>query len=222
MIPLKIKTKHFTLEIYRRGIVFTIASLLLASGVNLVNGNIFLAIISIFNKQVFKEDSNEYGFSVGIFLILISLFLFYLIIVNWRIEIYSKTFLQLRKCLDKYGTLINHRLHYINSDELKKLHFEAHKEYVKTVDFLNENQTNLDLETYNAAVNLNDKIGRKFIELSIYIQEIKKIERKEKTQYNPELANRELPREVDELVRQMDDFVSLIKEKEKFKILNQS
>ena len=66
MIPLKIKTKYFTLEVYRRGIVFTIASLLIASGVNLVNGNIFLAIISIFNKQVFKEDSNEYGFSVGI------------------------------------------------------------------------------------------------------------------------------------------------------------
>ena len=64
MIPLKIKTKYFTLEVYRRGIVFTIASLLIASGVNLVNGNIFLAIISIFNKQVFKEDSNEYGFSV--------------------------------------------------------------------------------------------------------------------------------------------------------------
>ena len=105
---------------------------------------------------------------------------------------------------------------------MKKLHFEAHKEYVKTVDFLNENQTNLDLETYNAAVNLNDKIGRKFIELSVYIQEVKKIEMKEKTQYNPELANRELPREVDELVRQMDDFASLIKEKEKFKIFNQN
>lgn len=222
MVPFKIKTKYFTLEIFRRGIVFTVASLLLASGVNQVNGNIFLALISIFNKQVFNEDSNEYGFWVGIFLILLSLFLFYLIIVNWRIEIYSKTFVQLRKCIDKYGTVINHRLHYITSEKLSSLHIDAYNEYLKTVDFLNENQTNLDVATYDAAVNLNYNIGRKFVEIDIYIKEIKKIENNKKTQYNPELANRELPREVDELVKQMDDFVSLIKEKERFKIFNQS
>lgn len=222
MVPFKIKTKYFTLEIFRRGIVFTVASLLLASGVNQVNGNIFLALISIFNKQVFNEDSNEYGFWVGIFLILLSLFLFYLIIVNWRIEIYSKTFVQLRKCIDKYGTVISHRLHYITSEKLSSLHIDAYNEYLKTVDFLNENQTNLDVATYDAAVNLNYNIGRKFVEIDIYIKEIKKIENNKKTQYNPELANRELPREVDELVKQMDDFVSLIKEKERFKIFNQS
>jgi hypothetical protein len=174
MVPFKIKTKYFTLEIFRRGIVFTVASLLLASGVNQVNGNIFLALISIFNKQVFNEDSNEYGFWVGIFLILLSLFLFYLIIVNWRIEIYSKTFVQLRKCIDKYGTVINHRLHYVTSAKLSSLHIDAYNEYLKTVDFLNENQTNLDVVTYDAAVNLNYNIGRKFVEIDIYIKEIKK------------------------------------------------
>ena len=90
MIPLKFKTKYFTLEIFRRGIVFTVASLIFASGINLVNGNIFLALISIVNKQIFEDTTNDYGFIVGILLILISLFLFYLIIINWRIEIYSK------------------------------------------------------------------------------------------------------------------------------------
>jgi hypothetical protein len=58
--------------------------------------------------------------------------------------------------------------------------------------------------------------------LTFTLKKSKKIENNKKTQYNPELANRELPREVDELVKQMDDFVSLIKEKERFKIFNQS
>jgi len=105
---------------------------------------------------------------------------------------------------------------------LSSLHIDAYNEYLKTVDFLSENQTNLDVTTYNAAVNLNYNIGRKFEEIDIYIKEIKKIENNKKTQYNPELANRELPKELNELVKQMDDFVSLIKEKERFKIFNQS
>lgn len=222
MIPLTIKTKYFTLEIFRRGIVFTIGSLLLASGVNLVNGNVFLALISIFNKQVFNEDSNEYGFAVGIVLISLSLFLFYLIIINWRIEIYSKTFIQLRKCLDKYGTAMNHRLHYTDSEKMTILHIEAYNEYLKTVAFLNENQTNLDIQTYEAALDLNFNIGRKFVELDVYIKEINKIENGVETQYSPELANKELPREMDELKNQMNNFASLIKEKEKFKIFSQN
>ncbi|MDN4011966.1 hypothetical protein QX233_05815 [Chryseobacterium gambrini] len=221
MVPLRIKTKYFTLEIFRRGIVFTIASLLLVSGANLVNGNIFLALISIFNKQVFNEDNNEYGFWIGIILILFSLFLFYLIIINWRIEIYSKTFIQLRKCLDKYGTAINHRLYYYYSEKIRTLHTEAYNEYLKTVNFLSENQTNLDIQTYEAAVDLNSNIGKKFLELDVYIKEINKIENNVDTQYNPQLANRELIREIDELKNQMDSFASLIKKKEKFKILNQ-
>lgn len=222
MIPLTIKTKYFTLEIFRRGIVFTIGSLLLASGVNLVNGNVFLALISIFNKQVFNEDSNEYGFAFGIVLISLSLFLFYLIIINWRIEIYSKTFIQLRKCLDKYGTAMNHRLHYLNSEKMRILHTEAYNEYIKTVDFLYENQTNLDIQTYEAALDLNFNIGRKFVELDVYINEINKIENGLEILYSPELANKELPREIDELKNQMNNFASLIKEKEKFKIFSQN
>jgi hypothetical protein len=222
MVPFRLKTKYFKLEIFRRGLVFTIASLIFASGVNLVNGNIFLAFLSIFNKQVFNEDSNEYGFWVGLFLILLSLFLFYLIIINWRIEIYSKTFVQLRRCLDKYGTAINHRAHYENSEKLRKLHTEAYKEYTKTVEFLNENQTNLDVKTYNSAVNLNYKIGQKFIELDVYIKELNKIENNIATPYNPQLANKELPREINELKDELHNFVQLIKEKEKFKISNKN
>ncbi|MDY0932930.1 hypothetical protein [Chryseobacterium sp. CFBP8996] len=222
MTPLKLETKYFTLEIFRRGIVFTVASILFGSGINLVNGNMYLALISIFNKQIFKEDSNEYGFFVGISLIIISLFLFYLIIINWRIEIYGKTFVQLRTCLNKYATAINHRLHFNASEKLRELHVLAYNEYLKTVEFLSENQTNLDIITYEAAIDLNSNIGKKFIELDCYIKEIQKLENNIETQYNPNLANKEIPQEMIELRTQMESFVSLIKEKERFKVFRQN
>ncbi|MFW0737813.1 hypothetical protein [Flavobacterium sp. T12S277] len=218
MLPLKIKTKLFTLEIFRRGIVFTIASALFASGVNLCNGNIILLIVSIFNKQVFNEENNEYGFWVGLILIVISLFLFYLIIINWRIEIYSKTFLQLRRTFDKYGTAINHRTSYASSTKLRELHTEAYESYKNTVEFLNENQTYLDIETYNLARNINFNIGSQFIELDIYIKEVCKIENDVKTDYRPELANKALTGDIEDLKEKFNEFVTIIKQKEKFKI----
>lgn len=222
MVPLKLETRYFKLELFRRGIVFTIASLIFASGVNLVNGNIFLALISIFNQEVFNKNSNDYGFWVGNLLILLSLFLFYLIIINWRIEIYSKTFRQLRKCFDKFGTLNNHRAHYASSETLRKLHIEAYNEYKKTVDFLGENQTFLDTKTYDEAIDLNFEIGKKFIEFDTYIKEVKKIENEIKTDYNPHTANRDLSNETELLKSQFIAFAELIKDKEKFKISNRN
>lgn len=220
MLPIKLKTKLFTLEIFRRGMVFTIASVLFASGVNLCNGNIFLLIISIVNQQVFDKDANEYGFWVGLFLLLISLFLFYLIIINWRIEIYSKTFLRLRKTLDKYGTAFNYRTHYINSQKLRELHSDAYEEYKNTVHFLNENQTYLDIEIYEFAQDINFKIGKLIIELDVYIKEIVKIENDNETSYDPELANKSVSNDVDRIKNQFNEFVLIIKQKEKFKISN--
>lgn len=220
MLPIKLQTKLFTLEIFRRGMVFTIASILFASGVNLCNGNIFLLIISIVNQQVFDKDSNEYGFWVGLVLILISLFLFYLIIINWRIEIYSKTFVQLRKTLDKYGTAFNHRTHYINSEKLRELHNDAYEEYKKTVHFLSKNQTYLDIEIYELALDINFEIGKLIIELDAYIKEIIKIENNLETSYNPDLANKSVSNDVERIKNQFNEFVLIIKQKEKFKISN--
>lgn len=220
MLPIKLKTKFFTLEIFRRGMVFTIASILFASGVNLCNGNIFLLIISIANQQVFDKDANEYGFWVGLFLLLISLFLFYLIIINWRIEIYSKTFLQLRKTLDKYGTAFNHRIHYVRSEKLRELHSDAYEEYKNTVHFLNENQTYLDIEIYELAQDINFEIGKLIIELDVYIKEIVKIENDNETSYDTELANNSVGHDVERIKNQFNEFVLIIKQKEKFKISN--
>ena len=218
MIPFKITTSLFTLEVFRRGIVFTIASILFASGVNLCNGNIFLLLISIFNKQVFKEDVAEYGFWVGVTLIPISLFLFYLIIINWRIEIYSQVFLQVRKTIDVYGTVVNHRYHYIGSEKLRSLQQKAHESYVKTVEFLNENQTNLDIETYNLARGINNKIGESILEFDFYIKEVEKIELNGQGEYDLSLSNKALKDEVSDITEDFNNFVLVIKEKEKFKI----
>jgi len=220
VLPIKLKTKLFTLEIFRRGMVFTIASILFASGVNLCNGNIFLLLISIVNQKVFDKDANEYGFWVGLFLLLISLFLFYLIIINWRIEIYSKTFLQLRKTLDKYGTAFNHRTHYVKSEKLRELHSVVYEEYKNTVHFLNENQTYLDIEIYELAQDINFEIGKLIIELDVYIKEIVKIENDNETSYDPELANKSVSNDVERIKNQFNEFVLIIKQKEKFKISN--
>ena len=218
MVPFKLQTKYFTLEIFRRGIVFTIASFIFASGINLINGNIIIAVISIFNKQILKVDSNEFGFIIGIFLLLLSLFLFYLIIINWRIEIYSKVFIQIRKTADKYVEAMNNRVSLSKSSELKSLHKEGYAEYRNTVQFLGENQTNLDVETYTLAWELNKKIGEKYSDFDCFIKEAEKIENNIHTSYNLDTSNIGINKEVDEIVQLHKDFVNIIKEKEKFKI----
>jgi len=60
MLPFKISTKWITIEVYRRGIVFTVATILLTSGVTLCNENVLIALISIINKQVFNAESNKF------------------------------------------------------------------------------------------------------------------------------------------------------------------
>ena len=145
-----------------------------------------------------------------------------MIIINWRIEIYSKTFRQLRKSFDKFGTLNNYRGRYYGSEKLRELHIEAYEEYKRTVKFLGDNQTFLDTKTYNVAVDLNFEIGKKFTEFDTYIKQVKKIEDEIETDYSPDLANRDLPRETELLKKQFRDFADLIKEKEKFKISNKN
>lgn len=219
MKPFKLQTKFFTLEIYRRGIVFTIASLLFLSGVNLCNGNIFVLLISIINKEAFNEDTSEYGFSVGIFLILLSLFLFYLLIINWRIEIYSECFRKVRKSVDAYGTALNVRYTTMNVETLRKNHKICQGQYIETSEYLNENETNLDSETYNTAIELNNKIGELIIEFDTYINEVEKINKNGGMKYyNPDLANKETRNDVKLVRKKLDEFVSLIKKKERFKI----
>ncbi len=105
---------------------------------------------------------------------------------------------------------------------MRELHVLAYNEYLKTVEFLSENQTNLDIVTYEAAIDLNSNIGKKFIELDCYIKEIQKLENNIETQYNPNLANKEIPQEMIELRIQMESFVTLIKEKERFKVFRQN
>ena len=111
-------------------------------------------------------------------------------------------------------------MHYGGSESLRNLHTEAYNEYKTTVYFLGKNQTYLDAKTYNSAVKLNFEIGKKFTEFDTYIRQVKLIEEGKTTSYNPETANREIPAETESILNKFDDFVNLIKEKEKFKIID--
>lgn len=218
MLPFKISTKWITIEVYRRGIVFTVATILLTSGVTLCNENILIALISIINIQVFNAESNNLSLFIGFTLILISLFLFYLLIINWRKEIYSKVFLEIRKSLDSFGTAWRTRIRYASSITLRELHSKAHNDYLSGFNFLRDNQTLIDVECYEKAWELLNKIGEEIIELDTYIKELAKIENNEQNNYDPEKANKASQTFIDTISELYKEFVEIIKEKEKYRI----
>jgi hypothetical protein len=218
MLPFKISTKWITIEVYRRGIVFIVASLLFTSGINMCNDNILLALISIANKQIYNIDSDNSALYIGLLLILISLFLFYLLIINWRKEIYSKVFLEVRRAVNSFGTAWRTRIRYASSTTLRQLHTTAHADYQAGVTFLRNNQTLIDTECYNKAWELLNKIGEEIIELDVYINSLAKIENGEIINYNPEQANSSSETFIQTIIDLDKDFVKLIKEKEKYRI----
>jgi hypothetical protein len=218
MLPFKISTKWITIEVYRRGIVFTVATILLTSGVTLCNENVLIALISIINKQVFNAESNNLGLLIGFALILISLFLFYLLIINWRKEIYSKVFVEVRKAVDSFGTAWRTRIRYASSKTLRELHSKAHNDYLTAFNFLRDNQTLIDVKCYDKAWELLNKIGEEIIELDTYIKELAKIENNEQNDYDPEKANKSSQIFIDTISELYKEFVAIIKEKEKYRI----
>lgn len=117
-----------------------------------------------------------------------------------------------------YGTAVNYRYHYLKPEKLREIQKKAHDSYIQTGEFLNKNQTNLDIETYNLAKKINSKIGKSILEFDFYIKEAEKIEQKGQGDYNLELSNKALKDEVSDITDDFNSFVSVIKEKEKFKI----
>lgn len=217
MKQILIATKWFTIEIYRRGIVFSVASILFLSGVNLCNDNVVIALISIFNKQIFNKDSDSYGLFVGLFLILISLFLFYLLIINWRKEIYSEVFKVVRRSVDSFGTTWRVRLRCADADYLRPLHQKAQEQYEKALSFINENQTLIDNDTYSLAWHLLNVIAEEILQLDIYIARLTETSFSDGFHFDPNKANRETVEEIDKINSLNKEFVSHIREKEKYK-----
>jgi hypothetical protein len=218
MLSYKISTKWITIEVYRRGIVFSVATILLTSGVTLCNENILLALLSILNKQVFNIESNNLSLIIGFTLILISLFLYYLLIINWRKEIYSKVFLEVRKAVDSFGTAWRTRVRFASSTTLRELHSKAHTDYLSGLNFLRDNQTLIDVECYEKAWDLLNKIGEEIIELDVYIKELQKIEKNGQGDYELEKANK-LSQTLIQIISELyNEFVLIIKEKEKYRI----
>lgn len=97
-------TKYGTFK-YQKPIALTIATTIFLSGLNLLNGNLLYLIIYAIAKEQQQPlcDTPWYIFLIGFLLVALSLFVFYLLIVNWRIEVYSKLFYQLQKVTNSYG-----------------------------------------------------------------------------------------------------------------------
>lgn len=220
MAPFKITTKWITIEVYRRGIVFTVASLLLPSGVALCNQTLLLALLTASNEVLFNVQCGNHSLYVGLFLILVSLFLFYLLIINWRKEIYSKVFYRVQKSVDALGTSWRARIRYASPVMLMPLFSESQEKYEEAASFVRENQTLIDVETYQEAWSLLNKVGEENIQLRHYIGKLEKIETGEISMgdYNPELANKATEEYMDDIKNQYKSFVSLIKRKEKYRI----
>lgn len=218
MLPFKITTKWITIEVFRRGIVFSVASILLTSGVSLCNEEIIIALISIFNNQIFHNDCDNYSLFVGLFLILVSLFLFYLLIINWRKEIYSKLFIEMRKAIDSFGTTWRTRIRYASSATLRPLHTKAYSDYTTSLQFLYENQTLIDVETYDRALGFLNLIGEEILYFDNYIRDLEKKELDISHNFDPNRANRETEEKIAEITEQFRGFVDLIKIKEKYRI----
>lgn len=214
MLPFKLSTKLFTLEIYRRGVVFTVASILLTAGVSLCNENI---LVALFSDQFFDTNCNNYSLFVGLFLILISLFLFYLLIINWRKEIYTKTFLEIRKAADSFGNSWRARLKFASTETLRDLHTKAYGGYRAALDFIRDNQTVLDVETYDKSWELLDLIGHEIIQLDVYIEALnEEIDRA--FTFDPEKSNEEAAKEIKIINEKYREFVELIMRKERYRL----
>lgn len=218
MVPFKISTKFITIEIFRRGIIFSIASILLTSGVSLCNEEIIIALISIVNKQLFHQDCENYSLFVGVFLILISLFLFYILIINWRKEIYSKVFVEVRKAVDALGTSWRSRIRGASPETLKPLHENAQTAYENGFNFIRDNQAVLDVQTYDTAWNLLNLVGEEIIQLSVYIRDFEKQNESSSHGFDPELANRETEPEMAKIAADYRSFVELIRKKEMYRL----
>lgn len=121
MHPIKIKTKWISIKIYRKSIVFSVANILLASGVMLCTENIIISLLSIINESLGNQTPRNMSMYFGSGLISVSLFLYYLLITNWRKDIYSKVFNKIQSVMNSFGTAWNHRIYQSSSQILREL-----------------------------------------------------------------------------------------------------
>ena len=201
---------------YQKPIALTIASLIFLSGINLLNGNLLYLIIYLFSKNQNSQlcDSPWYIYFTGFSLIAVSIFLFYLLITNWRIEVYSKLYYQLQKVTNTYGTAHRTRLSTYDEAKLRPLHAQSYQAYLDAKTFLDENAATLDVDVDSKFGTLLLKIANLIIDLDYYI---KKANQHTKD-YDPVEVNKIADEDFKKAIDDYEDLKTIVRKKEKFKL----
>lgn len=213
-MALELTTKWGTFK-YSKPISLTIASTIFLCSVNLINGNLLYLIVYIFTDR--KEnppcDTPVYIYIIGLALIFLSLYLFYLLITNWRIEVYSKLYFHLQKAMNTYGTAHRIRMSSTNGARLMPLQVNSYGAYVEAKTFLDENGTSLDPQIEDDAGKLIRLVGEMAYDLDVYI-----INSNNGSGYQPHITNKFIQDEFGSAIELYNDLKLTIRKKEKLKL----
>ena len=214
-MAITLTTQWGTLK-YQKPIALSIASLIFLSGINILNGNLLYLIVYLFTKDQSSQlcDNPWYIYLVGFTLIAVSLLLFYLLITNWRIEVYSKLYYHLQKVTNTYGTAHRTRLSTYDETKLRPLHAKSYQNYLKAKTFLDENSASLDPEVDEKFGELLLKIAKLIIDLDYYI---KKANQHTKD-YDPVAVNKIADKDFEEVMDGYKNLKTIVRKKEKFKL----
>lgn len=201
---------------YQKPIALTIATTIFLSGLNLLNGNLFYLIIYALFRQENQPicDTPWYIYFLGLVLIAIALFLYYLLIINWRIEVYSKLFYQLQKVTNTYGTAHRIRMETFDEVRLRPLHTASYDAYLEAKTFLDENSATIDEE-------VDDKFSKILIEIAKLIQNLDyyiKNSNPMQNGWNPQDANDGVQEDYREIISEYKILKSIIRKRERLKL----
>lgn len=201
---------------YQKPIALTIATTIFLSGLNLLNGNLLYLIIYAFAKEEQQPlfDTPWYIYLMGFSLIALSMFVFYLLIINWRIEVYSKLFYQLQKVTNTYGTAHIRRMRTYSGEILIPLHTEAYQAYREAKQFLDENSATVDQEVDELFSKLLLEIGRLIEDLDYYIKQSNPLS----SDFSPNDANIGANEDYVKVLEKYRALKLLVRKRERFKL----
>ncbi|MBD1362950.1 hypothetical protein IDJ77_03930 [Mucilaginibacter sp. ZT4R22] len=204
---------------YQKPIALVIASMLFLSGVSLLNGNIPVLILYYFfgSQGDCFCNSPWYITAFGFLVVLLSLFIFYLLIINWRKEVYLKLFYEVQLAVNAFFTGLTMRLNTVDTQVLEQHHTEAHAAYLQALKFVYENATLLDDETDKDCTKLLHAIGLKIIDFKTHIKGIES-NSPGKLNYDPHQANSGLAAEMEHIRDLYKKIKSDLRRKNRYKL----
>lgn len=203
---------------YQKPIALGIATTLFFSGVSLLNGNFSLLLISylLTNSQELQQPwyLNLFGFLV----VLLSLYLYYLLIINWRKEIYSKLYFNVQKAVNAIATAHNLQLHTIDIAKLSEHHTAAYTAYRTATSFIHEHGNILDEETDKRTLELMALVAKQIQHLHFHIQMLQKNKDLGTMSYDPNEGNKICKEEIQDLKTAYIAVKAQLRKKERFRL----